>query len=69
VTYFDAIRDADSVEVSVPERARLELVCAGRVVDSHEGTEARLYAPAGAERCHVEAWLGSNLWIVTSPLL
>ena len=51
-----------------PEPARLDLVCAGRVVASAEGAEALLLAPPDAERCHVEAWLGSRLWVITSPL-
>jgi len=68
VAHFAAVRSGDGVAVSAPEPARLELVCAGRVVDSSEGAEALLRIPADAERCHVEAWLGSQLWVVTSPL-
>ena len=68
VAHFGAARTAGGVAVSAPEPARLELVCAGHVVDSGDGTDALLRVPPDAERCHVEAWLGSQLWIVTSPL-
>lgn len=68
VAHFGVLRGADGWAVSAPEPARLDLVCAGAVVDSGFGEDATLRAPPDAERCHVEAWLGSRLWIVTSPL-
>lgn len=68
VSHFGAVRTPEGVAVSAPESARLDLVCAGKVVASEEGAAATLRAPADAERCHVEAWLGSRLWVVTSPL-
>jgi hypothetical protein len=68
VAHFAAVRTNDGVAVRAPEPARLELVCAGAVVDSVDSAAALLHAPPDAERCHVEAWLGSHLWVVTSPL-
>jgi hypothetical protein len=68
VDHFEAARTAEGYPVRAPEEARLDLVCAGAVVDSSVATEALLRAPADAERCHVEAWLGSRLWVITSPL-
>ncbi len=68
VAHFGAVRTAAGIAVSAPEPARLELVCAGRVVDSSEAAEALLRVPPDAERCHVEAWIGSRLWVITSPL-
>ncbi|MFI5316341.1 MAG: PHP domain-containing protein [Myxococcota bacterium] len=68
VEHFAAERAADGYAVRAPEAARLELVCAGTVVDRAESAEAVLHAPPDAERCHVEAWLGSRLWVITSPL-
>jgi hypothetical protein len=68
VSHFVARRGPEGVAVRAPEPARLDLVCAGRVVASAEGAEALLIAPPDAKRCHVEAWLGSRLWVITSPL-
>lgn len=68
VDRFAAARTAEGYAVRAPEEARLELVCAGTVVDSSQAAEALLRAPPDAERCHVEAWLGSRLWVITSPL-
>ena len=69
VAHFGAARTSDGFEVRAPQLARLDLVCAGAVVDSTLAAEAVLRAPPDAERCHVEAWLGSRLWVVTSPLV
>jgi hypothetical protein len=68
VGHFDVSPEAGGWSVNAPAPARLDLVCAGAVVDSRVAQEATLRAPPDAERCHVEAWLGSRLWIVTSPL-
>jgi hypothetical protein len=68
VDRFAAARTADGYAVRAPDEARLDLVCAGSVVDSSVASEAVLRAPPDAERCHIEAWLGSRLWVITSPL-
>ncbi|HXZ85227.1 MAG TPA: hypothetical protein VEI82_07035 [Myxococcota bacterium] len=68
VERFAAVRTGDGVTVRAPAEARLELVCAGRTVDAKLASAALLRAPPGAEECHVEAWLGSELWVITSPV-
>jgi hypothetical protein len=68
VEQFVAVRMADGVHVQSPGDADLRLVCAGVTVAGTEGREALLVPPPDAERCHVEAWLGSDLWVITSPL-
>ena len=68
VERFVAVRTGARVTVRAPEAARLALVCAGKTVDETNAAAASLRAPADAEECHVEAWLGSRLWIITSPL-
>jgi hypothetical protein len=69
VERFAAVRTGARFTVRAPEEARLALVCAGSTVDETVAAAASLRAPPDAEECHVEAWLGSKLWIVTSPLL
>jgi len=56
------------VRVRAPREASLVLLCAGQPIDRARGREARLRASAGASHCHVQAWLGSRLWIATSQL-
>jgi hypothetical protein len=68
VEQFVAVREADGVHVLAPGEADLRLVCAGATVAGAEGREALLVPPPDAERCHVEAWLGSDLWVITSQL-
>ena len=65
VERFVAVRTGDGVTVRAPAEARLDLVCAGRTVDSKVATAALLRVPPNAEECHVEAWLGSDLWVIT----
>ena len=68
VDRFVAVRVADGVRVEAPGEADLRLVCAGERVAEATGREALLVPPSDAKRCHVEAWLGSDLWIISSPL-
>ena len=68
VEQFVAVRVAEGVRVQAPGEAELRLVCAGASVATLEGSEALFAPPPDAERCHVEAWKGSDLWVVTSPL-
>ena len=68
VEQFVAVREADGVHVLAPGEADLRLVCAGATVARAEGREALWVPPPDAERCHVEAWLGSDLWVITSPI-
>jgi hypothetical protein len=68
VDRFVAVRGEDGFHVRAPSEARLDLVCSGVVRDSALAAESVLRAPADADRCHVEAWLGSRLWVVTSQL-
>jgi hypothetical protein len=56
------------VRVRAPREAELALVCSGERIDSARGSEVRLRVRPEAEHCHVEAWLGSRLWVVTSQL-
>jgi hypothetical protein len=68
VSHFGVSRTAEGYAVQAPEVARLDLVCAGATAASVTAAEAVLAAPADADRCHVEAWLGERLWVITSPL-
>ncbi|MEX2207163.1 MAG: hypothetical protein WEF50_13120 [Myxococcota bacterium] len=68
VERFEVSREADGVRVRAPREARLVLVCAGAVVSEAEASEAVLKADGDTARCHVEAWLDDDLWIVTSRL-
>jgi hypothetical protein len=68
VERFVALRTGAGVTVRAPQAARLDLVCAGSTVDSSLGAAALLRVPPDAEECHVEAWLDSRLWVITSPL-
>jgi len=68
VEQFVAERTPAGVRVLAPGEAELRLVCAGANVAEVDGTEALFTLPADAERCHVEAWKGSSLWVITSPL-
>jgi hypothetical protein len=67
VSHFGVVRNPGGVAVQAPEAARLELVCDGALASSELAAQAQLAAPAGAERCHVEAWRGDQLWVITSP--
>ncbi|HTO52161.1 MAG TPA: hypothetical protein VMR50_02160 [Myxococcota bacterium] len=68
VSHFGVSRTAEGYAVTAPDVARLELVCAGATAASQVAAEAVLRPPADAERCHVEAWQGDRLWVITSPL-
>jgi hypothetical protein len=68
VDRFVAVRVADGVRVETPGEADLRLVCAGERVAESTGREALLVPPPDAKRCHVEAWLGSDLWIISSQI-
>jgi len=68
VERFETEPDSGGVRVRAPREARLALVCSGAQVDSAQAQQAVLRARPGAGHCHVEAWLGSRLWVVTSPL-
>lgn len=68
VEAFEFAREGASIRVRAPERARLVLVCAGAIASEVVALDALLDAPADTDRCHVEAWLGNRLWIVTSRL-
>jgi hypothetical protein len=74
---FEGLAPVDRFEVEVgragvavraPRAARMALVCAGETIDGAEGSSVRLRARPGATHCHVQAWLGSRLWIATSQL-
>jgi hypothetical protein len=67
VSHFAVARTAEGYAVGAPAEARIDLVCAGAVVASAQGAEVSLPAAAEAAACHVEAWLGERLWVVTSP--
>jgi hypothetical protein len=68
VDRFEFAREGAGVRVRAPRPARLALVCEGVVASESVAQEALLDAPANTDRCHVEAWLGDRLWIVTSRL-
>jgi hypothetical protein len=68
VSHFAVARTAEGLAVSAPEQARVELVCAGTVAASARGAQVSLPAPAEASECHVEAWLGERLWVITSAI-
>ncbi len=68
VDRFEVSREPGGVRVIAPREARLALVCGGEVVSEVESADAVLDAGPDTVRCHVEAWLGSKLWIVTSQL-
>ncbi len=53
-------------ELSAPRPARLTLVCDGTRLELGIASRARSAVPSGAARCRAEAWLGDELWIVTS---
>lgn len=68
VDRFEVSREGSSVRVRAPRRARLALVCHGAVVSEAEALETVLEAGDNTSRCHVEAWLGERLWVVTSRI-
>ncbi len=68
VDRFEVVREATGVRVRAPRPARLALVCGGAVVSEVEASEALLQGSENTDRCHVEAWLGDDLWIVTSRI-
>jgi hypothetical protein len=69
VEQFDVTLDAAGVRVRAPQPARLALVCRGQEIAAAADTAQALLQPRPGERhCHVEAWLGSQLWIATSRL-
>ena len=68
VDRFEVSREGTGVRVRAPRPARLALVCGGVVESEVEAAEAVLQGSANTDRCHVEAWLGDRLWIVTSRL-
>lgn len=53
-------------ELAAPRPARLVLVCDGARLELGVVDAARVPLPEGAARCRAEAWLGEELWIVTS---
>lgn len=59
-------QDGQEFALELPAQARFSLVCDGRVADEQTGRQARLAAPVDASLCHVEAWLGQRLWVLTS---
>ena len=68
VDRFQVTRERAGVRVRAPRPARLALVCGGVVASEVEAAEAVLQTSENTDRCHVEAWLGQKLWIVTSRL-
>jgi hypothetical protein len=54
------------VEIAAPHPARLTLVCDGARLELGVASTARGEVPSGATRCRAEAWLGDELWVVTS---
>jgi hypothetical protein len=68
VDRFEFSREAAGVRVRAPRHARLALVCGGIIASEVEAVDAVLQAGDSRDRCHVEAWLGARLWIVTSRL-
>jgi hypothetical protein len=69
VERFEAAREPGGVRVRAPRAARLALVCAGEIAsEADDANEALLAWGEGRERCHVEAWLDGEVWIVTSRL-
>ncbi len=68
VERFEFQRDGAAVRVRAPREARLALVCDGAIASEALAQATRFEVPADAYRCHVEAWLGDRLWIVTSRL-
>jgi predicted metal-dependent phosphoesterase TrpH len=61
-------RTGDRFALTVPQPARLALVCDGAQVADAQGTEVVWSLPEGASRCHGEAWLRGRRWIVTSAV-
>ncbi len=59
------LRDGGA-EIAAPAAARLTLVCDGARRELGIAVEARVELGADAIRCRAEAWLGEELWIVTS---
>lgn len=53
-------------EMEAPASARLVLVCDGARAAQVDAIRARLAIPVGSRRCRGEAWLGDDLWVVTS---
>ena len=68
VDRFEVSRQGSAVWVRAPREARLALVCDGEVASEAVGLEVELRSVQDTSRCHVEAWLGDRLWIVTSRL-
>jgi hypothetical protein len=66
VDSFSVTREGDGYRLRAPREARLALVCAGVVASEVVAAEAVLAAPENTDPCHAEAWLGGELWIVTS---
>jgi hypothetical protein len=54
-------------EVEAPEKARLVLVCDGRIAATKKAQRALLVPPPGAQRCRAEARQGERIWVLTSP--
>ena len=68
VSHFAVERTAEGLAVQAPEEARIDLVCGGAVAASAVGAQVTLPAPPAGGACHVEAWRGDRLWVITSPL-
>ena len=68
VERFELEFEPGFVRVLAPREAELVLVCGGERIDSARGSEALLRVRPGAQHCHVQAWLGSRLWVATSQL-
>jgi hypothetical protein len=68
VERFDADVEAGGVRVRAPRAAELALVCSGERIASAHAADALLRGRSGASHCHVQAWLGSHLWIATSQI-
>jgi hypothetical protein len=54
-------------EVEAPAKARLVLVCDGRLAATKKAQRALLVPPPGARRCRAEAHQGERIWVLTSP--
>ncbi len=66
VDHFEFALEDGRAAISAPHAARLALVCDGARTELGITSEVSAPLPAGAERCRAEAWLGNELWVVTS---
>jgi predicted metal-dependent phosphoesterase TrpH len=68
VDRLEVATESGALRIRAPRPARLDLICESGTVASKQGAEVLLRLPIPARACHVEAWLGSHLWIATSHL-